>query len=66
MVCIIIELMVVYNPLQPLLCVGVDKWFPLTPIHKDDEVQGEVLIEINIEQFGDVSMHVVRTVFSGI
>lgn len=38
------------------MCAGVDKWFPLTPIHKDDEVQGEILIEINIEQFADVSI----------
>ncbi len=38
-----------------LSCAGIDKWFPLTPIHKDDEVQGEVLVEMNIEQFGEVS-----------
>ena len=34
---------------------GIDKWFSLTPIHKDDEVQGEILVEISIEQFGEVS-----------
>ena len=35
--------------------IGIDKWFQLTPIHKDDEVQGEILVEMSIEQFGEVS-----------
>ena len=33
-----------------LPCVtGIDKWIPLTPISKDDDVQGEVLVEMSME-----------------
>ena len=31
-------------------CVsGIDKWIQLTPISKDDDVQGEVLVEMSME-----------------
>ena len=35
---------------------GLDKWFPLTPISRDDEVQGEILVEMSLENFGEVHM----------
>jgi hypothetical protein len=33
---------------------GLDKWFPLTPISRDDEVQGEILVEFSLEYFTEV------------
>ena len=35
-------------------CVGVDQWFPLKPISKDDEIQGELLVEIMIDEYSEV------------
>ena len=37
--------------------IGIDKWFPLTPISKDDSVQGEILVEMTMEQYTEVSDH---------
>ena len=37
------------------MCVGLDKWFHLTPISRDDQVQGEILVETRLESFGEVS-----------
>ena len=33
---------------------GLDSWFPLKPISKDDEIQGELLAEIMIDEYSDV------------
>uniref|UniRef100_A0A1X7U651 Ras GTPase-activating protein n=2 Tax=Amphimedon queenslandica TaxID=400682 RepID=A0A1X7U651_AMPQE len=32
---------------------GLDSWFPLKPISKDDEIQGELLAEIMIDEYSD-------------
>ena len=44
----------VWNCLRILLLfhfyvAGIDKWIQLTPISKDDDVQGEVLVEMSME-----------------
>ncbi len=36
--------------------LGLDKWLPLTPISRDDQVQGEVLVETRLESYGEVSI----------
>ena len=42
-----------------LLITGLEKWFPLTPISREDEVQGEILVETSLESYGEVSVGVV-------
>jgi hypothetical protein len=32
---------------------GVEGWFPLIPITKDDEIQGDLLVEIMIDEYTD-------------
>jgi RAS protein activator-like 1 len=32
---------------------GVEAWFPLIPITKDDEIQGDLLVEIMIDEYTD-------------
>ena len=34
--------------------LGIEKWFPLKPIIKDEEVQGDLLVEIMIDEFNEV------------
>ena len=34
--------------------LGIEKWFPLKPIIKDEEVQGDLLVEIMIDEFSEV------------
>lgn len=41
------------------LSAGLDKWFPLTPISREDEVQGEVLVELGMEYHGEVRPSVI-------
>ncbi|KAL5477805.1 hypothetical protein EMCRGX_G024652 [Ephydatia muelleri] len=41
---------------------GLDKWFPLTLISRDDDVQGEVLVEVCIEPNDAESYRVTLTV----
>ena len=44
------------HSLLPVPCSsGVDKWFPLTLISRDDDVQGEILVEVCIEPKDAVS-----------
>lgn len=32
-------------------CVtGLDKWLPIRPAHKDDEISGEVLVALRLEK----------------
>lgn len=33
-----------------LLPLGLDKWLPIRPAHKDDEVSGEVLVAMTLEK----------------
>lgn len=42
-------------PLCHHYITGIDKWFQLTPIHKDDEVQGEILVEASIDTYSEVN-----------
>lgn len=30
--------------------IGLDKWLPLRPAHKDDEISGEVLVALRLEK----------------
>lgn len=40
---------------------GLDKWFPLTPISRDDDVQGEILVEFALEYFGEDTKRISMT-----
>ena len=33
-----------YNP------IGLDRWLPIRPAHKDDEISGEVLVALRLEK----------------
>ena len=33
------------------MCTGLDCWLPLKPINKDDMVQGDLLVEVMIDEF---------------
>ena len=35
--------------------LGIDKWFSLKPIIKNEEIQGELLVEIMIDEYNEVS-----------
>lgn len=48
MIRILLELLADIVSLPPCVA-GIDKWIPLTPISKDDDVQGEVLVEMSME-----------------
>ena len=30
--------------------IGLDRWLPLRPAHKDDEISGEVLVALRLEK----------------
>ena len=30
--------------------IGLDRWIPLRPAHKDDEISGEVLVALRLEK----------------
>ena len=48
-----------------LLHLGIDKWFPLKPIIKNEEIQGELLVEIMIDEYNEVSGRNSSSVVSG-
>ena len=42
------------NNFSHYFILGIEKWFPLKPIIKDEEVQGDLLVEIMIDEFSEV------------
>ena len=48
------------------LSIGIEKWFPLKQIVKDEEIQGELLVEIMIDEYGEVRNISVQYVFTSL
>ena len=47
-----------YSITSFFLFTGIEQWFPLKPIIKDEEIQGELLVEVMLDEFSEVSISV--------
>lgn len=42
--------------MDTIFTVGIEQWFPLKPIVKDEEIRGELLVEIMIDEYSEVGV----------